>query len=93
MAHAVCKTVPEELWGPGAHVDLHLGPDLVRQYSLCGDPAERDQWRIAVLLEQDSRGGSERVHALRAGESLRVRACPADQQPGQQVPALLRPGE
>jgi ferredoxin-NADP reductase len=60
-------------WGPGAHVDLHLGPDLVRQYSLCGDPAERDQWRIAVLREQDSRGGSERVHALRAGESLRVR--------------------
>jgi ferredoxin-NADP reductase len=30
-------------WDPGAHVDLHLGPDLVRQYSQCGDPAERDQ--------------------------------------------------
>jgi ferredoxin-NADP reductase len=60
-------------WNPGAHVDLHLGPDLVRQYSLCGDPAERDQWQIAVLREQDSRGGSERVHALRAGESLRLR--------------------
>jgi ferredoxin-NADP reductase len=44
-------------WGPGAHVDLHLGPDLVRQYSLCGDPAERDQWRIAVLLDRTAAAG------------------------------------
>ena len=25
----------------GAHVDLHLGEGLVRQYSLCGNPADR----------------------------------------------------
>jgi ferredoxin-NADP reductase len=38
-----------EPWEPGAHVDLLLGPDLVRQYSLCGDPAERRVLRVAVL--------------------------------------------
>lgn len=27
-------------WSPGAHIDLVLGPGLVRQYSLCGDPRD-----------------------------------------------------
>lgn len=65
----------EELpaWSPGAHIDVHLGPDLVRQYSLCGDPDDRDRWRIGVLHEIDSRGGSARVHALRPGDRLPAR--------------------
>jgi ferredoxin-NADP reductase len=49
-------------WAPGAHVDLLLGPALTRQYSLCGDPADRSVWRIAVLREPESRGGSQHVH-------------------------------
>ncbi|EFC80059.1 PDR/VanB family oxidoreductase [Parafrankia sp. EUN1f] len=49
-------------WTPGAHIDLVLGPRLVRQYSLCGDPSNRSVWRIAVLREPDSRGGSEQLH-------------------------------
>lgn len=55
---------PGELpaWTPGAHVDLELGPELTRQYSLCGDPADRSVWRIAVSREPDSRGGSQYVH-------------------------------
>ncbi len=60
-------------WTPGAHVDLLLGDDLVRQYSLSSDPADRTRWRIAVLLTPDSRGGSKRVHELRAGDPVRVR--------------------
>jgi ferredoxin-NADP reductase len=27
-------------WQPGAHIDLILADDLVRQYSLCGDPRD-----------------------------------------------------
>ncbi|WP_374232002.1 2Fe-2S iron-sulfur cluster-binding protein [Pseudonocardia sp. DR1-2] len=49
-------------WEPGAHIDLVLGPDLERQYSLCGDPTDLRSWRIGVLREPESRGGSAHVH-------------------------------
>ncbi|CAM5547117.1 ferredoxin [Streptomyces spiroverticillatus] len=49
-------------WDPGAHIDLVLTPDLIRTYSLCGDPADRRTWRIAVLNEPAGRGGSAHVH-------------------------------
>ncbi|BCJ48245.1 ferredoxin [Actinoplanes ianthinogenes] len=51
-------------WAPGAHVDLHLREGLTRQYSLCGDPADRTTWRIAVRLRPRGRGGSRHVHDL-----------------------------
>lgn len=55
-------------WEAGAHLDLHLGPQTTRQYSLCGDPEDRGRYRIAVLKEPASRGGSAHVHAaLRPG--------------------------
>ena len=61
-------------WEPGAHVDLVLGNGLVRQYSLCGDPADRSTWRLAVLEEQAGRGGSRYVHrVLRPGDVVQVR--------------------
>ncbi|MGY1809507.1 PDR/VanB family oxidoreductase [Blastococcus sp. SYSU D00669] len=66
----------EELpaWTPGAHVDLLLGPDLTRQYSLCGSPGERTRWRLGVLLDEGGRGGSRHVHErLAAGERVSVR--------------------
>ncbi|MBW4700580.1 oxidoreductase [Micromonospora sp. RL09-050-HVF-A] len=60
-------------WTPGAHVDLALGPELVRQYSLCGDPADRSVLRIAVQREPDGRGGSRLAHArLTVGGTVRV---------------------
>ncbi|MGB3480985.1 MAG: PDR/VanB family oxidoreductase [Mycobacterium sp.] len=50
-------------WTPGAHIVLRLdGDDLVREYSLCGDPSNREIWRIAVALAEDGRGGSQHVH-------------------------------
>ncbi|HEY9310886.1 PDR/VanB family oxidoreductase [Williamsia sp.] len=62
-------------WDPGAHIDVLLPSGMVRQYSLCGDPSERDAWRIAVLRELPGkgRGGSEYIHAsVRVGTKLRV---------------------
>lgn len=62
-------------WSPGAHIDLRLGEDLIRQYSLCGDPADVEHWRIAVLRESGGRGGSAFVHGgLAVGTTLTVSA-------------------
>ncbi len=62
-------------WSPGAHIDLHLRADLTRQYSLCGDPADREHWRVAVLRESAGRGGSAFVHEeLAVGTTLAVSA-------------------
>lgn len=61
-------------WQPGAHIDLILGEDLTRQYSLCGDPGDLSTWRIGVLLDPASRGGSKYVHEnLQQGSPVRVR--------------------
>ncbi|GAA2893069.1 PDR/VanB family oxidoreductase [Pseudonocardia halophobica] len=61
-------------WDPGAHIDLQLTPELSRQYSLCGDPDRHDVWRIGVLLEPESRGGSRFVHdKLHVGAEVRAR--------------------
>jgi cytochrome P450/ferredoxin-NADP reductase len=61
-------------WTPGAHVDLILGPGLVRQYSLCGSPSDSRTIRVAILKAADSRGGSSFVHErLHLGSVVRVR--------------------
>ncbi|MFS7874625.1 2Fe-2S iron-sulfur cluster-binding protein [Streptomyces asiaticus] len=61
-------------WEPGAHLDLVLDAGRIRQYSLCGDPADRASWRIAVLRAPAGRGGSARVHdTLTEGSTVRVR--------------------
>src|SRR5215211_8572378 len=61
-------------WTPGAHVDLILGDDLTRQYSLCSSPSTPDVWRLGVLRAPDSRGGSDWVHTvLGPGTTVRVR--------------------
>jgi ferredoxin-NADP reductase len=68
------RGAPLPLWTPGAHVDLVLGPGLVRQYSLCGDPADRSAYQVAVLLQPSGRGGSRHVHStLVEGRTVRVR--------------------
>lgn len=57
----------------GAHIDLHLPGGLVRPYSLCGSPAQRSHYEIAVLREPGSRGGSRWIHeGARVGAMVNV---------------------
>ena len=71
LASPAGTTLPP--WSPGAHIDVVLGEDLTRQYSLCGDTSDDTAWRIGVLAAPDSRGGSARVHELKTGGTVRVR--------------------
>ncbi|MGJ7548635.1 PDR/VanB family oxidoreductase [Pseudomonas alloputida] len=58
---------------PGAHIELHLPDDRVRQYSLCNDARETHRYCVGVGLSPVSRGGSRHVHqSLRVGDRLTV---------------------
>ena len=62
-------------FSPGSHIDVHLKPGLVRQYSLCNDSRDANRYVIAVLREPDSRGGSIAVHeSLQTGQLLNISA-------------------
>ena len=73
---AAADGTPLPAFDAGAHVDLHLPAALggwVRPYSLCGDPADPARYRLAVLREPASRGGSAAVQAqLHAGVALLI---------------------
>ncbi|MBM7053501.1 PDR/VanB family oxidoreductase [Streptomyces durocortorensis] len=61
-------------WSPGAHLDLVLPSGLVRQFSLCGDPADTGAYTVATRLVADGRGGSREVHEqLQEGLEVEVR--------------------
>ena len=49
-------------WHPGSHLDIALPSGRLRQYSLCGDPADTGTYRIAVRRIADGGGGSIEVH-------------------------------
>ncbi|WP_437881192.1 PDR/VanB family oxidoreductase [Pseudomonas sp. LRF_L74] len=60
---------------PGAHIELHLPENRVRQFSLCNDSRERDRYQVGVGLSPSSRGGSRYVHqSLRVGDLIQVSA-------------------
>lgn len=60
---------------PGSHVDIHLADGRVRQYSLCGDPADASHYVIAVKRDDDGRGGSRWIHRhLQVGSVAHVSA-------------------
>lgn len=64
--------LPLPPWLPGAHCEVEVNGGLRRQYSLCGRPSD-PAWRIAVLREPASRGGSRWLHdEAEAGTRLRV---------------------
>lgn len=70
-------------WGalPTADAGAHLGVPVrradgavvTRQYSLASDPGNHARYEIAVLREDDGRGGSQAIHATwQVGTRLRV---------------------
>ncbi|GAB7142697.1 PDR/VanB family oxidoreductase [Mycobacterium riyadhense] len=49
-------------WTPGAHIDVRLPSGRRRQYSLCGPPGRRTDYRIAVRRIDNGGGGSIEIH-------------------------------
>jgi vanillate O-demethylase ferredoxin subunit len=56
----------------GAHVSVRIGDELVRDYSLWSDPAERARYCIAVLREVEGRGSREWHEKARVGDRVEV---------------------
>lgn len=79
-------------WEPGAHLDLVLPSGTVRQYSLCGDPADRSAYTVATRLieaAEGGRGGSLELHReLREGTEVTVRG-PRNRFPLTAAPAYV----
>lgn len=42
----------------GAHIDVYLPNGMIRQYSLCQNPQQQGIFRLGILNDPDSRGGS-----------------------------------
>ncbi|SFA96750.1 vanillate O-demethylase ferredoxin subunit [Collimonas sp. OK607] len=64
---------PLPAFGAGSHIDVHLRPGLVRQYSLCNPPHEQHRYLICVLRDPASRGGSQAMHDdIQAGMVLQI---------------------
>ena len=51
-------------WSAGAHLDIVVAPEFLRQYSMSGDPADRSKYQVGVLREDDGRGGSKLLHRI-----------------------------
>jgi vanillate O-demethylase ferredoxin subunit len=57
----------------GSHIEVKLHDGLVRQYSLCNDPAESHRYAIAVLRDPATRGGSKAMHErIRVGDEIEI---------------------
>ena len=67
------NVLPE--FSAGAHIAVRVPNGLLRKYSLCNDPAERNRYQIAVKREINGRGGSTNlIDAVKAGDELTVTA-------------------
>ncbi len=57
----------------GAHVDVYVKSGLIRQYSLTGDPADSSKYRLGILLDPKSRGGSTAIHTgFETGAQIKI---------------------
>src|SRR5262245_8499410 len=59
----------------GAHIQLGVPNGLIRKYSLCNDPDERDRYCVAVKRENPGRGGSiSLIDGVKAGDDIMASA-------------------
>ena len=64
----------------GAHIDVHIAPNLIRQYSLSNllqgtDTQSSNIYRLGILNDPQSRGGSKAVHEeFQEGTELKISA-------------------
>ena len=67
------NSLPE--FSAGAHVAVRVPNGMLRKYSLCNDPAERQRYQIAVKRESNGRGGScSLIDGVKAGDEIVVTA-------------------
>jgi phthalate 4,5-dioxygenase reductase subunit len=65
------QPLPE--FSAGAHIAIQAPNGLLRKYSLCNDPAERDRYLVAIKREANGRGGScNLIDNIKAGDKLMV---------------------
>lgn len=57
---------------PGAHVDLHLAENMIRQYSLWSWSQDGRTINVAVKREDSGRGGSLAMHSLEKGSTVEI---------------------
>jgi ferredoxin-NADP reductase len=55
---------PLPAWEAGAHLDIVVAPEMLRQYSMSGDPSDCSKYQIGVLREDKGRGGSALLHRI-----------------------------
>lgn len=55
---------PLPAWAAGAHIDIVVAPEFLRQYSMSGSPADRSKYQIGVLREDEGKGGSKLMHRI-----------------------------
>ena len=55
---------PLPAWTAGAHLDVVVTPEFLRQFSMSGNPSDRSTYQIGVLREDEGRGGSLMLHRI-----------------------------
>lgn len=64
---------PLHAFEAGAHIDVKVSDEITRQYSLCSSPEETDFYRLGILNDSESRGGSSAIHQnFKAGDSVDI---------------------
>jgi vanillate O-demethylase ferredoxin subunit len=64
---------PLPSFSAGSHIDVQTPSGMTRQYSLSSDDGEQHRYRITVLRDPGSRGGSVGMHdAVKEGDALTI---------------------